>query len=193
MCPVDAFGCLARFALGNTGRTLTSFTWLSCVMMRGIFRAQCAFFSLLFGVEALSIHASGLLTKTSRLKIASETTTRTNQEVSVQSIRGLQQSICPMVKPLTVHRTDIVSAGSTGGTSSSRCSGPSHSGTPIVRRPAGTDHSHQDQGDGDETHCTAEIQRTPPPPPREARHGSLRDGCRRQRVGAQRETAATSC
>ena len=36
--------CFARFAFGNTGRTFTSFTWLSCVMKDRFFAAQCGIF-----------------------------------------------------------------------------------------------------------------------------------------------------
>ena len=53
--------CFARFALGNTGRTFTSFTWLSCVMMDRFFAAQCGIFGL--GVEALPINTSGFPTE----------------------------------------------------------------------------------------------------------------------------------
>ena len=35
----------ARFALGNTGRTFTSFTWFSCVMTDRVFRCSVRHFS----------------------------------------------------------------------------------------------------------------------------------------------------
>ena len=62
----------ARCALGNTGRTFTSFHVVELRDDGRVFSPlSAAFFGLLFGVEALG----GLLTKTSRLKIAYKTTT----------------------------------------------------------------------------------------------------------------------
>ena len=73
--------CAAR--IWKPGRTFTSFTWLSCVMTDGFFRRSVVRFSASSSSSSelrplcMPINPSGLLTKTSRLKIASETTTTT--------------------------------------------------------------------------------------------------------------------